>query len=60
MPAMDHGTLLWKGGLGEDAFGWLTSHGWPAGIHDRAALAASYGRPAPASSSGGFVTAVRT
>jgi methyltransferase (TIGR00027 family) len=59
IPAMDQFTSLWKGGLGADAPDWLTRHGWQAHTHDRAALAASYGRAVPASSSGGFLTAVR-
>lgn len=59
MPAMDQFTRLWKGGLGAHAPDWLTRHGWQAQIHDRAALAAAYGRAAPASSNGGFVTAIR-
>jgi methyltransferase (TIGR00027 family) len=59
IPAMDQFTSLWKGGLGADAPDWLTRHGWQAHTHNRAALAASYGRAVPASSSGGFVTAVR-
>jgi methyltransferase (TIGR00027 family) len=50
-------TSLWKGGLGEDAAGWLTRHGWRPGTHELADLAASYGRPAPAGSRSGFVTA---
>lgn len=59
MPAMDQFTPLWKGGLGEDAPNWLSRHGWRPRLHDRAELAASYGRPVPESSSGGFITAVR-
>jgi methyltransferase (TIGR00027 family) len=50
-------TSLWKGGLGEDAAGWLTRHGWRPGAHELADLAVSYGRPAPAGSRSGFVTA---
>jgi methyltransferase (TIGR00027 family) len=59
MPAMDQFTKLWKGGLGADAPDWLIRHGWQVQTHDRAALAAAYGRAVPGSSSGGFVTAVR-
>ncbi len=59
MPAMDQYIALWKGGLGEDAPGWLSRHGWQSQLHDRAELAASYRRPGPESSSGGFLTAVR-
>jgi methyltransferase (TIGR00027 family) len=59
-PAMDELTRLWKGGLGADAPDWLVRRGWRVEIHDRAALAAAYGRAAPGASRGGFVTAVRT
>lgn len=59
IPAMDQYTSLWKGGLGANPPDWLSRHGWQIHTHDRAALAASYGRAAPASSNGGFVTAVR-
>jgi methyltransferase (TIGR00027 family) len=59
MPAMAQYTSLWKGGLGVDAPGWLSRHGWQPQLHDRAELAASYGRPVPGPSSGGFLTAVR-
>ncbi len=59
IPAMDQFTSLWKGGLGAHAPDWLTRHGWQVQTHDRAALAAGYGRAVPDSSSGGFVTAVR-
>jgi methyltransferase (TIGR00027 family) len=50
---------LWKGGLGEDAAGWLAAHGWQATTHDSAALARDYGRPVPGEVRGGFVIAVR-
>lgn len=50
---------LWKGGLGEDAVGWLEARGWQAAGHDLAGLAESYGRPAPAASRSGLVTATR-
>lgn len=60
MPAMDEYTSLWKGGLGEDAPGWLRRHGWQPQIHDLADLAAAHGRPVSGPSSGGFLTAVRT
>jgi methyltransferase (TIGR00027 family) len=59
LPAMGEYTSLWKGGLGEDAPGWLSRHGWRPTRHDRAEVAACYGRAAPAASGGGFVTAVR-
>lgn len=60
LPGMSQYAALWKGGLGEDAPGWLASHGWQPHFHDRAALAAAYGRPAPRASDGGFLTAIRT
>jgi methyltransferase (TIGR00027 family) len=59
MPTMGQYAALWKGGLGEDAPGWLGRHGWRPRLHDLAELAASYGRPVPSSSSGGFLTAIR-
>ncbi|HZD74011.1 MAG TPA: SAM-dependent methyltransferase [Actinomycetota bacterium] len=58
-PAMDRFTKLWKGGLGAEGPGWLARHGWRVQLHERAALAARYGRSLPASSAGGFVTASR-
>lgn len=58
MPTMDQYTSLWKGGLGEDAPGWLSRHGWQPQLHDLAELAAAYGRPVPGPSSGGLLTAV--
>lgn len=60
MPGMGQYTSLWKGGLGEDAPGWLSRHGWQTQIHAHAGVAARYGRPVPGRSSGGFLTAVRT
>jgi methyltransferase (TIGR00027 family) len=59
LPAMGEFTSLWKGGLGQDAPGWLSRHGWRPTLHNRAEVAACYGRAVPASSGGGFVTAVR-
>jgi len=59
LPAMGEYTSLWKGGLGQDAAGWLGRHGWRPTCHDRAEVAARYGRAMPAASSGSFVTAVR-
>ena len=50
-------TALWQGGLGEDPTLWLARRGWQSQIHHLAALADSYGRPAPANSRSGFVTA---
>ncbi|MGI8330533.1 SAM-dependent methyltransferase [Actinomadura scrupuli] len=58
-PGMDRYTALWKGGLGEDAPGRLTGLGWRPRFHELAALAASYGRPAPHTTVSGFLTAVR-
>jgi methyltransferase (TIGR00027 family) len=48
---------LWKGGLGQDAAGWLGDHGWRTETHSLLEVAASYGRPAPDDSLSGFVTA---
>ena len=48
---------LWKGGLGQDAAGWLDDHGWRTETHSLVEVAASYGRPAPDDSLSGFVTA---
>jgi methyltransferase (TIGR00027 family) len=59
IPALAEVTLLWKGGLGENARDWLARHGWRAQSHDRAALAAAHGRPLTGPSVGGFLTAVR-
>ncbi|HEV8275576.1 MAG TPA: class I SAM-dependent methyltransferase [Streptosporangiaceae bacterium] len=59
MPAMRHYTKLWKGGLGNDALRWLTSHGWQPELHELAILAAAYQRPVPAQAHGGFLTATR-
>ncbi|TQS29895.1 SAM-dependent methyltransferase [Microbispora sp. KK1-11] len=59
MPAMDEYASLWREGPGEDAPGWLSRHGWQSQVHDRAEVAASYGRPVPGPSSGGFLTAIR-
>lgn len=60
MPAMQRYARLWKGGLGEDAPGWLARHRWRPRIHDRAGFAAAHGRRVPGESGGGFLTAVRT
>lgn len=59
MPAMQQYTRLWKGGLGDDAAPWLTSHGWQPEIHELAALAAAYQRPLPSQARGGYLTAIR-
>ncbi|HEY3260195.1 MAG TPA: SAM-dependent methyltransferase [Pseudonocardiaceae bacterium] len=58
-PAMAEYTALWRGGLGAAVPALLGEHGWRVRRHDLAEVAARYGRPVPASSSGGFVTAVR-
>ena len=47
---------FWKGGL-PDPHAWLASHGWQPERHDRANIAAGYGRPVVADSAGGFLTA---
>jgi methyltransferase (TIGR00027 family) len=60
LPRMAKYAALWKGGLGEDAPGWLARHGWQPQFHDCAALAGAYGRLVPQASDGGFLTAVRT
>jgi len=58
-PGMADYASLWKGGLGQDTAHWLTEHGWSVRMHDRAALAGSYGRALPGSSAGAFLTAIR-
>jgi methyltransferase (TIGR00027 family) len=60
VPGMGRYAALWKGGLGEDAAGWLKHHGWHVQTRDLASVAASCGRRTPDSSGGGFLTAVRT
>jgi methyltransferase (TIGR00027 family) len=59
IPALAEVSAMWRGGLGEDAPDWLARHGWQPQSHDRAALAASYGRPLDGPWIGGFLTAVR-
>ncbi len=58
-PGTDPLTGLWKGGLGEDAPGWLARRGWQVTEVELAELAESYGRPASGQSRSGFITAVR-
>jgi methyltransferase (TIGR00027 family) len=58
-PTLREYTSLWKGGLGPDTPLWLTRRGWRPELHDLAALAASYHRPALGEAHGGFLTAVR-
>jgi hypothetical protein len=58
-PVLAEVTRMWKGGLGGDAPDWLSRHGWQPRSHDRAALAAAYGRAVTRPSIGGFLTAVR-
>jgi len=60
VPSMERYTALFKGGLGARGPRWLEDHGWGVAIHDQLEVAARYGRQAPPSTSGGFVTAVRT
>lgn len=60
MPRMDQYTSLWEGGLGEDAPDWLARHGWQVKTHDFDAVVASFGRPVPEDSGGGFLTAIRS
>src|SRR5258708_12799581 len=45
LPAMRQYTALWKGGLGDDAPGWLTGRGRQLQFDELAAIAASYRRP---------------
>jgi O-methyltransferase involved in polyketide biosynthesis len=59
LPTMNQVTSLWKGGLSENAPDWLRQHGWQVQTHDHSTLAATYGRPAPDGSAGGFLTGVR-
>jgi methyltransferase (TIGR00027 family) len=59
MPGMQQYTRLWKDGLGDDAPGWLTSHGWQPEFHELDALAAAYQRPVPSHARGGYLTATR-
>ncbi len=59
MPAMSQYTAMWKGGLAQDAPGWLTRHGWRPQLPDLAAVAASYGRDTSGSAAGSFLTAER-
>ena len=58
-PEMDSVTTLWRGGLGEDAAGWLASRGWQPRTYSRQALAAEYGREVPAALSGRLLIANR-
>jgi hypothetical protein len=59
MPGMQQYSRLWKDGLGDDAPGRLTSHGWQPEFHELAALAADYQRPVPGHARGGYLTATR-
>jgi methyltransferase (TIGR00027 family) len=58
LPALAAYAALWKGGL-PDAPGWLAARGWRPAAHDRAEVAARYGRAASGPSQGGFVVATR-
>jgi methyltransferase (TIGR00027 family) len=57
MPTIHEYAQLWKGGLGEDAPGWLGGHGWLPQLHSLDGVARSYGREF--TGTGGFLTAVR-
>lgn len=59
MPALRQYAALWKGGLGDDAPGWLAGHGWQSQFHELAALSDSYRRPVPRPAQGGFLTSAR-
>jgi O-methyltransferase involved in polyketide biosynthesis len=59
MPALRQYAALWKGGLGDDAAGWLAGHGWQPQFHELAALSDSCRRPVPRPAHGGFLTATR-
>lgn len=59
IPELEEFLSLWKGGMGEDAPGWLDRHGWSVTTVDQAEIARSYGREI-AELSGGFLTARRT
>ncbi len=49
---MDQYTSPSRGGLGKDATGWLTEHGWRPQFHDRAVAAAPRNREVPDHSRG--------
>ena len=59
IPTMARCTSMFHGGLGDEAVGWLTDHGWDVETHDPLEVAAAYGRAVPADTSGGFITATR-
>jgi methyltransferase (TIGR00027 family) len=59
LPALDQIATMWRGGLQQGAADWLEQHGWQVERRYRASLSASYGRPAPDASTGGFLTATR-
>jgi methyltransferase (TIGR00027 family) len=59
LPGAESLTAMWQGGLAGNATEWLTAHGWHPRLHDRTALAATYGRPTNAPGGDGFLTAVR-
>ncbi|MGH3500541.1 MAG: SAM-dependent methyltransferase, partial [Nocardioidaceae bacterium] len=58
MPPMEEYVALWKGGL-PTASDWLKQRGWHPALHDRAEVAARYGRHTDEASTGGFITAIR-
>ncbi|MFG2006360.1 SAM-dependent methyltransferase [Spirillospora sp. NPDC048911] len=57
VPTLARAASLWKGGLGDGTAGWLERHGWRTEPHTLAAVAGSYGRPAPDGVRSGFLTA---
>ncbi len=59
MPGLQPYAPLWKGGLGDEAPGWLTGHGWQPRFRELAAIAGSCHRPVPGPGGGGFLTATR-
>jgi len=58
-PAVPGYTDLWQGGLGARLPAHLAATGWQVAVHDRAEVAAGYGRPGPPSGGAGFVVAER-
>jgi methyltransferase (TIGR00027 family) len=58
-PSMIPYTTLWKGGLAQDTTAWLQRHGWSTDLHGIAEVATRYGRDVPATSTSGFLIAVR-
>lgn len=50
---------LWRGGLTQDPLRWLEEHRWQSVWHDRASVAASYGRAGYLGACNSFVTSER-